>query len=81
MTLEARKEQCQEIFDKFRADWNTREELQNIEITFDRDQVNFYYKGKLFSAVPIFAFESTFQGVINLRRLMLKEVKEFFENL
>ena len=81
MTLEARREQCQEIFDKFKEDWRTRAELENIEITYDQGDVCFYYKGNLFSEVPIFAFESMFQGVINLRRLMLKELKEFFENL
>ena len=81
MTLEARREQCQEIFDKFKEDWRTRAELENIEITYDQGDVCFYYKGNLFSEVPLFAFESMFQGVINLRRLMLKELKEFFENL
>lgn len=81
MTLEARREQCQEIFDKFRNDWRTRAELENIEISYDGEDVCFYYKGNLFSEVPVMAFESIFQGVINLRRLMLKEINEFFENL
>lgn len=77
MTLEARREKCQEIFDKFKEDWRTRAELENIEITYNQGDVCFYYKGNLFSEVPIIAFESMFQGVINLRRLMLKELKEF----
>ena len=39
MTLEARREQCQEIFDKFRNDWRTRAELENIEISYDGEGV------------------------------------------
>ena len=81
MKMETRPEKCQEIFDKFKEDWRTRAELENIEITYDQGYICFYYKGNLFSEVPTIAFESVFQGVINLRRLMLKELKEFFENL
>ena len=81
MKMETRPEKCQEIFDKFKAVWRPRAELENIEITYDQGYICFYYKGNLFSEVPIIAFESMFQVVINLRRLMLKELKEFFENL